>query len=175
MNKLLTCTLNIKPKTLQICKVTFYPHFFAQQQKHNSIRSAGSLIKLIAKLEKENKLVQINKKDVNVTTHAGSTKGGQKANRSNSLVTMVHKPTGISARADENRNLPENKAHAMAKLHKAVDIHLKGDKSIFKVMEEEERIKAAERKAEKAKIIQEQKDKEINLKKLLSEEDTLIY
>lgn len=160
------------------CKLLKQPSFALHRQKHlccSNNNSKYDLVKLISKLDSQNKLVQIEKKDIEMYTSAGSTKGGQKANRSKSLVTLHHKPTNVIVKAFDSRNLIDNQRIAMARLRKAVDLHLRGNESIFRTMEEENRLKNLEIKAEKLRIAEEKKAQKDKLKKLLSEEDTLIY
>lgn len=61
--------------------------------------------------------------DVDVTTYAGSSKGGQHANRSSTNVRMRHRPTGMTASAT-GRSLQQNLQSARQVLNSRVVEHL---------------------------------------------------
>lgn len=50
--------------------------------------------------------------EVEISTYAGSSKGGQHANRSSTNVRAVHRPTGLSAKS-QGRSLTQNRENAL--------------------------------------------------------------
>lgn len=64
----------------------------------------------------------LNMDDVQVTCYAGSSKGGQHANRSQTNVRMVHRPTGLSA-VSQGRSLQANRKQALEVLAARVADH----------------------------------------------------
>ena len=61
----------------------------------------------------------LEERDIEITTYAGSSKGGQHANRSATNVRAVHRPTAISA-VSQGRSLEQNKQRALAVLAQRV-------------------------------------------------------
>ena len=111
--------------------------------KHAS-ECAQKVLNLVNKLDKKGLVIRLDKKDIKAKYSAGGTKGGQKANKSHSLVNLKHIPTGITAKGEETRLLLNNYNYALAKLRMAVDIEIKGDKSMFVIIRKQEEKKAQE-------------------------------
>ena len=141
----------------------------------SSLSNARKIEKLVEHLDKKGLVVTLKKSEIKENYLAGGTKGGQKANKSHSLVQLQHVPTGKTAEGKETRFLPDNYKYAMAKLRMAVDIHLKGEESQFVILKKEEEEKARLARESKKAEQEEKRKKEENLKAILSEEDTLKY
>lgn len=54
--------------------------------------------------------------DCDVDTYRASGPGGQKRNKTSSAVRLRHRPSGLSAIAEETRSQHQNKAHALRRL-----------------------------------------------------------
>lgn len=63
--------------------------------------------------------------DCEVHTHRASGPGGQKRNKTESAVRIVHRPTGISVVATESRSQHENRARALRRLRKALALRVR--------------------------------------------------
>ncbi len=63
--------------------------------------------------------------DCDVDTIRASGPGGQKRNKTESAVRLRHRPTGLSAIAEESRSQAENKARALRRLRKLLAIRLR--------------------------------------------------
>ena len=142
---------------------------------NNHLKEASKFLKKFKKLDKRGQVIQVPNSEISKAFLAGSTSGGQKANRSKSLVRLTHNPTKIEAHGRITRKVHENMEYAMAKLRMQVDIRLNGDDSIFLVLkrEEEEKLKVERNKKIEQRVLL--KEKEAKLKLILSEKDTLIY
>jgi hypothetical protein len=55
----------------------------------------------------------------------GSGAGGQKRNKTSSLVRVRHKPSGLTAKAGESRSQHENKARALRRLRERIALELR--------------------------------------------------
>jgi protein subunit release factor A len=60
--------------------------------------------------------MEIDEKDLVVTTYKSSGPGGQKKNKTESAVRIKHLPTGIIVTATESRSQLENREQALARL-----------------------------------------------------------
>lgn len=60
--------------------------------------------------------VDIREEDLEITYMRSSGAGGQHVNKTESAVRMVHKPTGFTVRADDQRSQPQNKEIAFQRL-----------------------------------------------------------
>lgn len=60
--------------------------------------------------------VEINPKDLEITTYGSSGPGGQHMQKNETAVRIVHKPTGLVATCENQRSLTQNKLQAMAVL-----------------------------------------------------------
>lgn len=60
-----------------------------------------------------------------VQTFRASGPGGQKRNKTDSAVRIVHKPSGIVAIANESRSQHENRARALKRLRKTLTLRLR--------------------------------------------------
>ncbi len=60
--------------------------------------------------------VEINPKDLEITTYCSSGPGGQHMQKNETAVRIVHKPTGLVSTCENQRSLQQNKLQAMAVL-----------------------------------------------------------
>ena len=60
-----------------------------------------------------------------VQTFRASGPGGQKRNKTDSAVRIVHRPSGITVIANESRSQHENRARALKRLRKALTLRLR--------------------------------------------------
>jgi hypothetical protein len=60
-----------------------------------------------------------------VHTYRASGPGGQKRNKTESAVRLVHRPTGISVIGTESRSQHENRARALKRLRKALALRVR--------------------------------------------------
>ena len=132
-------------------------------------------LSLVNELDKKGVVIKLKKSDIKAKYLAGSSKGGQKANKSHSLVQLKHLPTGKTADGRESRLLPKNYDYALAKLRIAVDMHVKGDESAFTIMQKEHEEKLRIEQELKEALKQKRLENEAKLKEILSAEDTLKY
>ena len=134
-----------------------------------------NILSLVNQFDKKGLVVTLKKSDVEAKYSAGSSKGGQKANKSHSIVRLKHLPTNLVSNGRKSRFLPKNYEYALAELRMLVDVHTKGDESVFvihkKEKEEKTRRELEIKKALKIKRL----ENEEKLKEILSEEDTLNY
>jgi len=63
--------------------------------------------------------------DCEVHTYRASGPGGQKRNKTESAVRIVHRPTGISVIATESRSQHENRLRALRRLHEALALRVR--------------------------------------------------
>ena len=63
--------------------------------------------------------------DCDVYTHRASGPGGQKRNKTDSAVRIVHRPTGIVAIANESRSQHENRVRALKRLRKLLALRVR--------------------------------------------------
>lgn len=70
-----------------------------------------------------------------VHTHRASGPGGQKRNKTESAVRIVHKPTSISVIATESRSQHENRERALRRLRKALALRVRHEPSAGDVPE----------------------------------------
>lgn len=75
--------------------------------------------------ENDQNVVSLNRDDIEITTTRGTGPGGQNRNKTESCVIVLHKPTGLQVRIDNERSQHQNKALALklmtARLQEARD------------------------------------------------------
>jgi uncharacterized protein (UPF0248 family) len=99
-------------------------------------------------------VVQLREDDLTEKFVKGGGAGGQKVNKTNNRVVLMHVPTQISVSVHETRSLQQNRKIARKRLLEKVDIHINGSNSKFaiKAMKEiESKIKAKARSKAKLK------------------------
>jgi RF-1 domain len=75
----------------------------------------------VARLQDEAELLA----ESDVSTYRGSGPGGQNRNKVESAVRIRHRPTGITAIAEESRSQAENRKRALRRLRKAIALHVR--------------------------------------------------
>jgi hypothetical protein len=60
-----------------------------------------------------------------VDHYRASGPGGQKRNKTDSAVRLRHRPTGVSAHAEESRSQHENKARALRRLRRSIALEVR--------------------------------------------------
>ena len=94
--------------------------------------------------------------EVKETVGRGSGPGGQKVNKSNNAVVLVHKETKVFVKCHDTRSVEKNRVIAQDRLIDKLDFHLNGDKSVEAQVKKIEKEREIVRK-EKAKLKREQK------------------
>ncbi|KAL4793436.1 RF-1 domain-containing protein [Aspergillus venezuelensis] len=88
--------------------------------------------------------------DITLSYLKGTGPGGQKINKTNSAVQLIHHPTGIVVKSQATRSRSQNEKYARQILADKVEEMLKGDQSRTAIKAERERKKAAS-KAKKSR------------------------
>ncbi|KAL2855439.1 RF-1 domain-containing protein [Aspergillus pseudoustus] len=83
--------------------------------------------------------------DITISYLKGTGPGGQKINKTNSAVQVIHKPTGIVVKSQATRSQSQNEKIARQLLADKVEQLLKGDESRAALKAERERKKKASR------------------------------
>ncbi|KAL4803320.1 RF-1 domain-containing protein [Aspergillus unguis] len=81
--------------------------------------------------------------DITLSYLKGTGPGGQKINKTNSAVQLIHKPTGIVVKSQATRSRSQNEKFARQILADKVEQALKGDQSRVALKAERERKKKA--------------------------------
>ena len=71
--------------------------------------------------ENQNKEVLLDRSDVIVKFTSSGGKGGQNVNRRSTCCILIHKPTGIIVRSEENRTQGKNEAAAWKRLQEKLN------------------------------------------------------
>ncbi|KAL2217096.1 RF-1 domain-containing protein [Thermoascus aurantiacus ATCC 26904] len=88
---------------------------------------------------------KLNEDEIEVSYIKGSGPGGQKINKTNSAVQMIHKPTGVVVKCQATRSRSQNHKIAMEILAEKVEALEKGDQSRLAIKAERARKKKASR------------------------------
>ncbi|KAL4872061.1 RF-1 domain-containing protein [Aspergillus spectabilis] len=83
--------------------------------------------------------------DITIAYLKGTGPGGQKINKTNSAVQLIHHPTGIVVKSQATRSRYQNEKYARQILADKVEQALKGDQSRVALKAERERKKKASR------------------------------
>ena len=94
--------------------------------------------------------------EVKESVGRGSGPGGQKVNKSNNAVVLVHQETKVFVKCHDTRSLDKNRSIAQSRLVDKLDFHLNGDKSVEAQVKKIEKEREIIRK-EKAKLKREEK------------------
>ena len=94
--------------------------------------------------------------EVKETLGRGSGPGGQKVNKSNNAVVLVHEETRVFVKCHETRSVEKNREIAKVRLIDKLDVHLNGENSVEAQVKKIEKERELIRK-EKAKLKREEK------------------
>ncbi|KAL4753584.1 RF-1 domain-containing protein [Aspergillus terricola var. indicus] len=89
--------------------------------------------------------IKLDDADITIAYLKGTGPGGQKINKTNSAVQLIHKPTGIVVKSQATRSRSQNEKYARQILADKVEQFLKGDQSRIALKAERERKKKASR------------------------------
>ncbi|KAL3472305.1 RF-1 domain-containing protein [Aspergillus californicus] len=89
--------------------------------------------------------IKLDNADITISYLKGSGPGGQKINKTNSAVQLIHKPTGVVIKSQATRSRSQNEKIARSLLADKVEQLLKGDESRVALKAERERKKKASR------------------------------
>ncbi|KAL4999093.1 RF-1 domain-containing protein [Aspergillus recurvatus] len=89
--------------------------------------------------------IKLDDADITIAYLKGTGPGGQKINKTNSAVQLIHKPTGIVVKSQATRSRSQNEKYARQILADKVEQFLKGDQSRVALKAERERKKKASR------------------------------
>ncbi|BDD61783.1 hypothetical protein MPDQ_006219 [Monascus purpureus] len=87
--------------------------------------------------------LKIDDADITVSYLKGTGPGGQKINKTNSAVQIIHKPTGIVVKSQATRSRSQNEKIARQLLADKVEVALRGDQSRAAIKAERARKKKA--------------------------------
>ena len=134
---------------------------FLKEINERMDESTGGRNRQKANLSKNRPLPELKESDLEETYVRGSGPGGQKINKTNNCVDLLHIPTQLRVQCQETRSLPQNRKIARRRLRQKLDEYLNGSQSKKVVAEQ----KAATRKA-KAKSRSRSKHKRIKEERL---------
>ncbi|KAL4918064.1 RF-1 domain-containing protein [Aspergillus aurantiobrunneus] len=89
--------------------------------------------------------IKLNDADITISYLKGTGPGGQKINKTNSAVQLIHKPTGTVVKSQATRSRSQNEKFARQILADKVEQAMKGDQSRVALKAERERKKKASR------------------------------
>ena len=85
--------------------------------------------------------LKINEDDMTENFIKGGGSGGQKINKTNSLVQLLHHPTGLTVRCQASRSRAQNRTTARRILAERLEVLEKGDESRTRIKEERKKRK----------------------------------
>ncbi|KAL1970303.1 hypothetical protein VTN77DRAFT_5463 [Rasamsonia byssochlamydoides] len=106
---------------------------------------------------------KLDDKDLTISYVKGSGPGGQKINKTNSAVQIIHKPTGIVVKSQATRSRSQNEKIARELLAEKVEFLEKGDQSrlaIKRKLEQRRKASRAKKSRRKYRALEEAKRKE---------------
>ncbi|KAI9367588.1 RF-1 domain-containing protein [Aspergillus egyptiacus] len=89
--------------------------------------------------------IKLNDADITISYLKGTGPGGQKINKTNSAVQLIHNPTGVVIKSQATRSRSQNEKIARSLLADKVEQVLNGDQSRLALKAERERKKKASR------------------------------
>ena len=92
-------------------------------------------------------LPELNEEDLSESFVRGSGPGGQKINKTNNRVVLVHLPTGLRVECQETRSLSQNRKLARKRLRLKLDEYMYGNQSKASAKDQKASIKKAKAKA----------------------------
>ena len=110
-----------------------------------------SIKRTIARMKQMRKPVEFFEYELEEQFIKSSGPGGQNANKRDTCVRLVHKPTGVSVKCSNTRHQEINRREAREMLSKALDEHINGDCSLTNLKTLELREKKAKKSAKSRK------------------------
>ena len=95
--------------------------------------------------EMESVEIDINPTDLEIDTFRSSGPGGQKVNKTSSAIRIVHKPTGLVVKCQDEKSQHKNKAKAMRILRSRLYEHFESKKQSERAVERKSQIGSGER------------------------------
>jgi len=93
-------------------------HRVPPTEKRGRVHSSTIAVSVIDKETFRPSSIEVNPKDVERKYTCSGGKGGQNVNRRSTCVILIHKPTGIIVRSEENRTQGKNEVAAWERLRK---------------------------------------------------------
>ncbi|KAL4992879.1 RF-1 domain-containing protein [Aspergillus falconensis] len=103
--------------------------------------------------------IKLEDADITIAYLKGTGPGGQKINKTNSAVQLIHNPTGIVVKSQATRSRSQNEKYARQILADKVEQFLKGGQSRLALKGERERKKKASRLKKSRRKYRELEDK----------------
>jgi protein subunit release factor B len=124
------------------------------------IRSVGGNAALLSQGNKTQRVaIELREEDIEEKFVRGSGPGGQKINKTASAVWLLHKPTGIHVKCQEQRNLDQNRKIARKWLLAKIDDHYNPETSKLALQRKRaQRRKSKQSKRSKLKYHQQEED-----------------
>jgi peptide chain release factor 1 len=108
-------------------------------EKQGRIHTSTASVAIMPLIENDNDF-KLNESEIEITFSTSSGKGGQSVNTTYSAVKMIHKPTGIEAQSQDERNQLQNKAKCLAVLTSRVYDHYEEERQAKESAERREQV-----------------------------------
>ncbi|RDW83887.1 peptide chain release factor family protein [Aspergillus mulundensis] len=131
----------LRPLRLPIPNIAFAPLRISAIPSH-SLKRTISASPLLAEKPLPPR-IKLDDADITLAYLKGTGPGGQKINKTNSAVQLIHKPTGIVVKSQATRSRSQNEKFARQILADKVEQFLKGNQSRVALKAERERKKKA--------------------------------